>query len=92
MLLPVCNKSCENERNNARNLLSAVVLTLPRELKLKIGNPVELRLGAEVVLRTKIVGIEHCDAWSPKHTFGFLLPRNLSKANVQIGAEVWTLK
>jgi len=65
---------------------------LPRELKLKIGDPVELRVDGNVILRTKVVGIEHCDPWSPKHTFGFLLPRDLSKADVPIGSEVWSVE
>lgn len=65
---------------------------LPRELKLRVGDPVELRIGGAVVLQTKIVGIEHCDPWSPTHTFGFLLPRDLSKADVPIGSEVWSVK
>jgi hypothetical protein len=65
---------------------------LPRDLKLKIGDPIELRVGTEVVLRTRIVGIEHCDPWSPKHTFAFLLPRELSKADVPIGSEVWSVE
>jgi hypothetical protein len=63
---------------------------LPRELTLKIGDPVEIRMDGEVVLRTKIVGIEHCDPWSPKHTFAFLLPRDVSKADVPIGSQVWS--
>jgi len=65
---------------------------LPRELKLKIGDPVEFRIGGEVVMRSRIVGIEHCDPWSPKHTFAFLVPRDVSKADVPIGSEVWSME
>ena len=65
---------------------------LPRELRLKIGDPIELRVDGKVILRTKVVGIEHCDPWSPEHTFAFLLPRDLSKADVPIGSEVWSVE
>jgi len=65
---------------------------LPRDLKLKIGDPVEFRMGGELVLRTKIVGIEHCDPWSPRNTFGFLLPREVSKADVPVGSKAWSVK
>jgi hypothetical protein len=34
---------------------------LPPDLKLKIDDPIELRMNGEVVLRTKIAGIEHCE-------------------------------
>ena len=63
---------------------------LPRDLKFKIGDPVELRMGGVVVLQTRIAGIEHCDPWSPAHLFGFLLPRDVSKADVPVGSEVWS--
>ncbi len=43
-------------------------------------------------MQTKIVGIEHCDPWSPKHTFAFLLPRDVSKADVPIDCEVWSVE
>jgi hypothetical protein len=65
---------------------------LPRELKLKIGDPIEFRVGKDVVLRTTVVGIEHCDPWSPTHTFAFLLPGDLSKADVPIGSEAWSVE
>ena len=61
---------------------------LPSDLKLKIGDPVEFRSGG-CVFRSRIVGIEHCDPWSPRQLFAFLLPREVVKADVQIGAEVW---
>jgi len=62
---------------------------LPSELRLKIGDPVELRHAAEV-LRTKVVGIEHCDPWSPKQKFCILLPSDVTKDAITIGSEVWS--
>lgn len=64
---------------------------LPNELRLKIGDPLELRLNGKVVLSTNVAGIEHCDPWSPKHNFAFLIPRDLTKADVPIGSEVWAV-
>jgi hypothetical protein len=65
---------------------------LPRELRLKIGDRIELRSGGVVVLRTKVVGMEHCDPWTPQQTFGFLLPREVSRNSVPVGAEVWSVE
>jgi len=63
---------------------------LPHDLRLKIGDSVELRMGGAVILQTRIVGIEHCNPWSPTLPFAFLLPRDLSKADVPVGSEVWS--
>jgi hypothetical protein len=64
---------------------------LPRDLKLKIGDPVEFRSGGRV-FRARVVGIEHCDLWTPKQLFAFLLPHDVVKADVQVGAEVWAVE
>jgi hypothetical protein len=64
---------------------------LPRDLKLKIGDPVEFRSDGRV-FRSRVVGIEHCDPWTPKQLFAFLLPREVGKADVPIGAEVWAVE
>ena len=64
---------------------------LPRDLKLRIGDPIEFRSGCRV-LRSTVVGIEHCDPWTPKNLFAFLLPREVVKADVAVGAEVWTVE
>jgi hypothetical protein len=64
---------------------------LPRDLKLKIGDPVEFRSSGRV-FRSRVVGIEHWDPWTPKQLFAFLLPREVVKADVQIGAEVWAVE
>ena len=62
---------------------------LPRDLELRIGDPVEFRSGGRV-FRSYVAGIEHCDPWAPKQLFAFLLPGDVVKADVPIGAEVWT--
>jgi len=64
---------------------------LPRELKLRIGDPIEFRSGGSI-LRSTVVGIEHSDPWSPKQLFAFLLPHEVVKADIAIGAEVWTVE
>jgi hypothetical protein len=65
---------------------------LPKDLKLKVGDSVELRRDGVVVFRTAVTGIELCDPWSPNRLFAFLLPRGVTKADVPIGAEVWTVE
>lgn len=62
---------------------------LPRELKLKVGDRIELRIDGAAVLTTSVAGIEHCDPWTPRQLFGFLLPRDVAKEDVPAGAEVW---
>ena len=64
---------------------------LPHDLKLRIGDPVEFRSGGRV-FRSLVVGVEHFDPWTPKHLFAFLLPRDVVKADVAIGAEVWAVE
>jgi hypothetical protein len=64
---------------------------LPRDLKLQIGAPVEFRSGGRA-FRSRVVGIEHCDPWTPKQLFAFLLPREVVKTDVEIGAEVWAVE
>ncbi|HWG42734.1 MAG TPA: hypothetical protein VN688_08105 [Gemmataceae bacterium] len=78
---------------NGRGVVVATDTTyeqLPRNLKFKIGDPIELRRNDVVLLRTSVAGIEHCSPWTPKQLFGFLLPRDVSKEAVPMGAEVWT--
>jgi hypothetical protein len=63
---------------------------LPPDLKLRIGDSVELRSDFGV-LRTKVTGIAHCDPWTPKLPFDFLLPPDVRKEDAPIGAEVWAV-
>ena len=62
---------------------------LPAELAVRVGDPIELRPDKGSTVRTRLAGIEHCDPWTPTQCFGFLLPPELGKADVPIGAEVW---
>ncbi|HWG44582.1 MAG TPA: hypothetical protein VN688_17520 [Gemmataceae bacterium] len=62
---------------------------LPQDLKLKVGDPIELRNNGVVILRTNVAGLA---PWTPKQLFGFLLPRDVSKEDVPVGAEVWTVE
>lgn len=65
---------------------------LERELKvLRKGAAIEIRSG-EISLQTTIAGIELCDPWTPEQLFGFLLPREVRKADVPLGAELWTVE
>lgn len=64
---------------------------LSQELTLTIGYPVELRMNGEVVLQTKIIGIDHGSPWSPMQSLGFLLPGDMNKSDVPIGSEVWSI-
>ena len=63
--------------------------TFPHNLRLKIGDEIEVRQNGVVLLTTRVAGIEHCDPWSPKHPFAFLLPAEISKQDIPIGAEIW---
>lgn len=65
---------------------------LPQDLKLKVGDPIEFRRGGALILRTKVAGIEHCDPWTPKRLFAFLLSGDVRKEEVPTGVEVWSLE
>ncbi len=61
---------------------------LPRGLGFNIGEPVEIHREGQMVLQTRVVGIEHCDPWSPKRPFAFLLPPEVLKNDIQPGSEI----
>jgi hypothetical protein len=62
---------------------------LPRRIALKIGDEVEFRQEGQIVLKTFVAGIEHCDPWTPKHHFAFLLPPDVMKQDIPVGSEIW---
>lgn len=64
---------------------------LPRDPKIKTGDLVEFR-GAGRIFRSRIVGIEFCDPWSPLRPFAFLLPPLVNKGDVPLGAEIWIVE
>ena len=55
----------------------------------KIGDPVEFRRDNQVMLRSTVEGIEHCNPWSPNRPFVFSLPPDISKEDVPFGTEIW---
>ena len=58
-------------------------------IAVKIGDSIEFRKGNEVVLRSSVQGIEHCDPWSPQRPFVFLLPPEVRQDDVPVGSEIW---
>jgi hypothetical protein len=57
----------------------------------KIGDPVEIRIASEVVVRSTISGIAMLGglpAHTP-HAFDFMVPSEISKDDIPIGSEVW---
>jgi hypothetical protein len=64
--------------------------TFPQNLQLRIGDEIEFRQNGVILLTTRVAGVEHCDPWSPKHPFAFLLPPDIMKQDIPIGAEIWT--
>jgi hypothetical protein len=64
---------------------------LHKDLKLKIGDPIEIRVDGVAVLPSKVAGLEMCDPWTAQRSFGFLL-RDLRKDDVPLGAEIWTIE
>ena len=64
---------------------------LPENLKLKIGDEIELRSSVGVSVRSRIAGIEHANPWTPRRLFPFKLPSSFDRDQLQLGAEVWKL-
>lgn len=64
---------------------------LPALPPLRIGDVIDFRVAHHTVLRTVVAGIEHLDPWSPKHLFAVLLPPTITKQQIPLGAEIWTV-
>jgi hypothetical protein len=60
--------------------------TLPIDLALKIGDPLEFRQAGRAVLNSFVAGID--GGW-PSSPFAILLPSAVTKQEVPIGAEIW---
>lgn len=64
---------------------SVVVITdktfeeLSRGLVFNIEDTVEIHWEGQMVLQSRIAGLEHCNPWSPKRPFAFLLPDEVEK-------------
>jgi hypothetical protein len=57
--------------------------------KLKVGDTIEFRTPEGSMFRTTIADIEICDPFDPHREFALLLPRQISKDMVPLGAEIW---
>lgn len=64
---------------------------MPPDLRVMIGDDVEFRYG-DSNFRSRIIGIEHADPWTPEHPFAVLVPIEVGPLEVPIGAEVWIVR
>ena len=65
--------------------------TLDPEMKLRIGDAIEFRHPGRASIRSRVIGIEHLNPWSPRQPFVFLLPMEISQDQIAVGSEVWQL-
>ena len=63
--------------------------SLSSQTTVKIGDEVEFRRDGRIILKTRIIGIEHFDPWTPKQPLAFLVPPDVITGEVEIGAEIW---
>ncbi|MFG0265770.1 MAG: hypothetical protein ACF8AM_11575 [Rhodopirellula sp. JB055] len=61
------------------------------DVVVRIGDPITIRRDSADDLATSVVGIEHCDPWSPERIFAFLVPQGISKSDVPIGSQIWSV-
>ncbi len=54
----------------------------------KVGDAVEVRQDGRTILRTYVAGLELCTPWSPQQPIPILLPPEITKQNIPIGAEL----
>jgi hypothetical protein len=62
---------------------------LPGDLAVTIGSVVEFRHAGNS-FEAEVKGIEHCDPWTERHKFAFLLSSDISKNQIPIGADIWS--
>jgi hypothetical protein len=65
--------------------------TLDPSITLKVGDSLSIRHVASTPFTVTVLGIEHCDPWSPKQELAFLLNGDLTRELVPHGAEVWSV-
>jgi hypothetical protein len=63
---------------------------LPVDLRLKIGDPIEIRTGDSAIFRTVVAGIERFSPYTTRTKFSILLPQDVCKDSVPIDSELWT--
>jgi hypothetical protein len=61
---------------------------LPHNLPIRVGDPIQVSEGGRVVLTSSVLGIEHCDPWTRRRLFAFLLPGDIRTNQIPIGSEI----
>uniref|UniRef100_UPI00257DE473 hypothetical protein n=1 Tax=Rhodopirellula sp. UBA1907 TaxID=1947381 RepID=UPI00257DE473 len=61
------------------------------DVVVRIGDSIAIRRSAADDLLTSVVGIEHCDPWTPERIFAFLVPDGITKSDVPIGSQIWSV-
>lgn len=61
------------------------------DFELKIADTIEFRTPEGLSFQTSIAGIETCNPFDPQREFAFILPRQMRKGEVPVGAEVWKI-
>jgi hypothetical protein len=73
-------------------VVDATYEMLPDDLHIKIGTTIRISRAAQEGLIVRVVGLEHCDPWTPARSFAFLLPGTIAKSEIPIGSEVWSVE
>jgi hypothetical protein len=77
-----------------RGLVIVVDVTyamLPDDLRIKVGTTIRISRAGQDDLVAKVIGLEHCDPWTPAQSFALLLPGTISKGDIPIGSVVWSV-
>lgn len=61
-----------------------------KDAKIKNGDEIEIRLPNAPPVITSVTGIPMSRPNDPEKPFSFALPKNMNKADVPIGTEVWS--
>ncbi|MCR9210535.1 MAG: hypothetical protein NXI28_20095 [bacterium] len=61
------------------------------DVVVRIGDSNAIRRSAADDLLTSVVGIEHCDPWTPERIFAFFVPDGITKSDVPIGSQIWSV-
>ena len=64
----------------------------PKDIAVRRGDTIELRKPDGTSLRTRIYEIEFCDGPGKRSDVAFLLPPEITKADVPVGTEIWLEK
>lgn len=61
-----------------------------KDAKVKNGDEIELRFSNSLPVITQVAGIMINCPYNPERPFSFSLPKDINKADVPIGTEVWS--